>query len=144
MKKNDASNKKEIETLSAAARESAEHAYAPYSKFRVGAAVLADNRIFNGANIENASSNLGICAERVAISHALMHGCTHIEGIAICCIDAASMNEKNAKAVKNNVMPCGGCLQWISELAPHAWIVTEGSDEIYKIDDLMPIPFKLL
>lgn len=144
MKKNDACNKEEIEALLLAARNSAEYAYAPYSKFRVGAAVLADNRIFQGANIENASSNLGICAERVAISHALMHGCMHIEGIAICCMDAILANEKDTKTVKNNIMPCGGCLQWISELAPHAWIVTEGTDDIYKIDDLMPIPFKLL
>ena len=67
----------QAELLAAAAR-AAKSAHAPYSKFNVGAAVLTENGIFPGANIENASSNLGICAERVAIAHARMNGCTSI------------------------------------------------------------------
>ena len=55
------------------ARDAAEKAYAPYSRFRVGAAVLCGDEVYIGCNVENASSNLGMCAERVAISHAVAH-----------------------------------------------------------------------
>ena len=74
--------------LIAAASETAELAYCPYSRFRVGAAVLADGRIFRGCNIENASLGLTICAERVAMSSAVAAGCKHFEVIAIACPDA--------------------------------------------------------
>ena len=77
-----------------------ERAYAPYSSFHVGAAVLArDGRIFEGANVENASYPLGICAERSAIACAVGEGCRpgDLEEIAI------------------TASPCGGCRQWIYE-----------------------------
>ena len=75
-------------------------AYAPYSNFFVGAAVLArDGRVFEGVNVENAAYPLGICAERTAISRAVTDGCKpgDLEAIAI------------------TASPCGGCRQWIYE-----------------------------
>jgi cytidine deaminase len=63
------------EQLLIKAKQATELSYSPYSNFRVGAAVYANGEIFQGANIENASSNLGICAERVAIAHARMYNC---------------------------------------------------------------------
>jgi cytidine deaminase len=78
----------------------AENAYAPYSKFFVGVAVLArDGRVFEGVNVENAAYPLGICAERTAISRAVTDGCKpgDLEEIAI------------------TASPCGGCRQWIYE-----------------------------
>lgn len=122
-------------TLLEEAESAAQNAYAPYSKFRVGAAVLTEKGSFIGANIENASSNLGICAERVAISHARMHGAENIIGVAVSCIDAASDSDPRT------TMPCGGCRQWLAELAPKAWLVTRGSDRVYSLSDLLPDAF---
>ena len=75
--------------LLAEAVSAAGNAYAPYSKFRVGAAVLgASGLIFKGANVENASYGLGTCAERVALATASAAGERNIVAIAIACIDA--------------------------------------------------------
>ncbi|NNF99414.1 MAG: cytidine deaminase [Desulfobacteraceae bacterium] len=132
---------KEQKQLLEAARRAADSAYAPYSKFKVGAAVSTKTGIFTGANIENASTNLGICAERVAIAHARMNGQTRIEGVAVCCEDAP----RNADGSINEemCMPCGGCRQWLAELAPEAWIITNATHKIYRVDDLLPFAFKL-
>ena len=78
----------------------ADRAYAPYSKFHVGAAVRArDGRVFEGVNVENAAYPLGICAERTVIACAVVAGCRpgDLEEIAI------------------TASPCGGCRQWIHE-----------------------------
>jgi cytidine deaminase len=123
------------------ARKAALLSYSPYSRFRVGAAVLADGEIYQGANIENASSNLGICAERIAIAHAIMHGANSITGIALFCIDAPKDAEGNY--TPHHSIPCGGCLQWLSELAPNAWLITNASDRPYTLSDLLPNPFRL-
>ena len=111
-------------------------AYAPYSNFRVGAAVLTDQGVFIGANIENASNNLGICGERVAIAHARMNNATNIIGIAVNCIDASGDSTELT-------MPCGACRQWLAELAPDAWLITNGSEQVFKLQDILPNPFKL-
>jgi cytidine deaminase len=129
------------EELLTAAEEAAQLSYSPYSKFTVGAAVYADGRIFQGANIENASSNLGICAERVSIAHARMHNATTIEGIALYCLDPKKGSQ--GSLVENQCLPCGACLQWISELAPDAWIITNSSKRVYSLSDLLPKPFTL-
>ncbi len=121
------------------ARDAAKKAYAPYSKFRVGAAVLTGGGIFKGANIENASSNLGICAERVAIAHARMNNCRDIIGIAVCCEDTPK--DDGGQAKPEMTMPCGGCRQWMAELAPDAWVVTNGSEREFRVVDLLPDPF---
>lgn len=117
------------------AAEAALNAYAPYSRFRVGAAVLTDKGVFIGANIENSSSNLGICAERVALSHARMHGAEVYKGIAVNCIDAPSDGDVRTG------MPCGGCRQWLAELAPEAWLVTNAADRVFFLEDLLPDAF---
>ena len=127
--------------LLAVAAKAATRAYAPYSKFNVGAAVLTENGIFPGANIENASTNLGICAERVAIAHARMNGCTTIVGIAVSCINVAIDDEGYIDP--RLTMPCGACRQWMAELAPDAWLVTNGSDKAYTMLELLPQPFTL-
>ncbi len=116
-------------------------AYAPYSKFRVGAAVLTEKGVFLGANIENASSNLGICAERVAIANAKMAGCKRIIGIAINCVDVIQTEQD--PLTDTMTMPCGGCRQWMAELAPNAWVVTNASGNVYSLDQLLPNPFTL-
>ena len=78
----------------------AARAYAPYSKFHVGAAVLArDGRVFEGVNVENAAYPLGVCAERTVLARAATEGLTpgELEAIAI------------------TASPCGGCRQWLHE-----------------------------
>ena len=126
----------EQKELMKAAGEAAAKAYAPYSRFKVGAAVLTNKGIFHGANIENGSSNLGICAERVAISHARMNDGNNIIGVAVNCIDANTEDSR-----PNNHMPCGACRQWLAELAPDAWIITNGVEQVFSLEDILPIPF---
>ena len=131
----------EHQQLLMAAKKAAEMAYAPYSGFNVGAAVQTDSGVYVGANIENASTVLGICAERVAIAHARMNGQTRIHGIAVFCRDA----KENADGVipEEMCLPCGGCRQWMAELAPDAWIVTNGSNRLYRVAELLPLAFQL-
>jgi cytidine deaminase len=88
------------------ARQARKKASAPYSGYRVGAAVIGDNgKVYHGANIEAACSSVGICAERVAISNCVMDGAepTHIALIA----DA-----------EQPIAPCGTCRQFMLEFAP--------------------------
>jgi cytidine deaminase len=92
----------ELEDRATAARA---HAYAPYSKFSVGAAVRANGQIFAGVNVENASYPLGVCAERNAIAAAVLAGATRIEEVAVC-TDASPPSA-----------PCGGCRQVLLEFA---------------------------
>jgi cytidine deaminase len=75
-------------------------AYAPYSKYLVGAVALArDGRLFEGVNVENAAYPLGVCAERTALSRAVVEGCRPGE----------------IEAVGITASPCGGCRQWLFE-----------------------------
>ena len=86
--------------LLARAEAVAERAYAPYSRYRVGAVVAAsDGRVFEGVNVENAAYPLGLCAERTAIAAAVVAGCApgDLAEIAI------------------TASPCGGCRQWLHE-----------------------------
>lgn len=128
---------KERDHLLEAAQAALKSAYAPYSQFSVGAAVLTDQgKIFTGCNVENASYGLTICAERAAIFSAV----------------AASGGKKLAiRAVavvnKNNVVcsPCGACRQVISEFGPDAIVIFKAR-EGYKqapIAELLPDSFRL-
>lgn len=90
-----------------------QYAYAPYSRFKVGAALLSkDGRIFTGCNIENSSYGLTICAERVALAKAVSEGYREFTAIAIAS-DAAT-----------KITPCGACLQMLNEFAPNLKVVT--------------------
>ena len=129
----------ERDKLIQAARTAALFAYAPYSKFRVGAAVLGDHGIEVGANIENASYGLALCAERAALANAVAKGEKNLRAIAIACIDATQNQGIN------ELLPCGACRQWLVELAPDAVIVICGNDQVqeFTVDELMPNPFRL-
>jgi len=86
------------------AKEARENAYAPYSKFKVGAAVVTtEGKVYKGANIENASFGLSNCAERTAIFKAVSEGEKHLDSIAI------------IADTKEPVSPCGACRQVMAE-----------------------------
>ncbi|MBF9016125.1 MULTISPECIES: cytidine deaminase [unclassified Oceanispirochaeta] len=94
-----------MEELMEKARAAAEFSYSPYSKFRVGAALLCKNgEVITGTNIENRSFGLTVCAERNALGTALGKGITEFEALAVSCPDADYA-----------VSPCGACRQVISE-----------------------------
>ena len=99
------------DALIAAARAARDQAYAPYSRFHVGAAVLtADGTIIPGCNIENAAYPSTMCAERVALYNAYAHGAREIVALAV------------IADTPGPVSPCGGCRQVMAELCPGATI----------------------
>jgi cytidine deaminase len=109
--------------------------YAPYSKFKVGSALITTKgKIFSGSNIECASYSMTICAERVAASKAISEGDTNFEAIAI------STNKNKI------VFPCGACLQFLTEFSPDLKIILVKSEKefkIYNLKELLPNNFKL-
>jgi cytidine deaminase len=112
-------------------------AHAPYSRFRVGAAVLAGGEIFTGCNVENASSGLAICAERSAIFAAVAAGHRRLEAVAIGFADLA---EDAAIAQR---MPCGACRQVMAEFAGDDLpVMTSGVDDM-TLGVLLPNAFRL-
>lgn len=118
------------------AKEVSANAYTPYSKFNVGACVLAESgNIYTGCNFENASYGLSICAERNAIGTAIANGEKKIKAVAI-----YSPNMENCS-------PCGACRQVIYEFKSDEGVVvlTELNGEIisHSIDDLLPGGFSL-
>src|SRR6266700_5636948 len=121
--------------LLAAAREAALRAYCPYSHFRVGAALLAGDKLYTGVNIEISSYGLTLCAERSALAAAISDGAGPITQVAVACIDTppdAPLNERT---------PCGACRQWLADLAPNAVIYIDGCAEDFTIRDLLPFAF---
>jgi len=133
--------KQQLDLLKEAAK-AAERAYAPYSGFRVGAAVLGtDGRIFSGCNVENASYGLSLCAERAALARAVEEGCHEIVGVAVSCIDAAP--GPSGILPEEAAAPCGACRQWLTELAPKAWLVTNSFHKPIMTKDLLPFSFSL-
>ena len=122
-----------IERLKAAARSASEHAYCPYSKFRVGAAVLSDKGdTFAGCNVENASYGLTICAERNAIFQMVAKAQTVIRVIVI------------YTPTPTPTAPCGGCRQVINEFGPEAEIISccDGPQVLHvSVADLLPSAF---
>ena len=116
------------------ARQVREHAHAPYSKFKVGAALeSADGRVFTGCNVENSSYGLSMCAERVAIFKAISEGLRDFNRIAV------------IADTPSPVRPCGACRQVISDLFPKdAEVILsnlQGDIEVTKISELLPAPF---
>jgi len=123
-----------IDDLKRQARDAARHAYAPYSSFAVGAAVLADDgRIHAGANVENASYGLSMCAERAAIFQAIARGARRIRAVAV---------YTPTKAVTT---PCGACRQVIAEFGAEVQVVcfADGAtgEQRYSIGELLPQAF---
>ena len=115
-----------------AAREARAKAYAPYSKFEVGAAVdVGDGVLFAAANIENASLGLSICAERNAICAAVNAGYTAIVAIAI------------AGPHGIDTAPCGACRQFINEFGPNIPVTFTGVEgpQTVTLDALLPHAF---
>jgi cytidine deaminase len=114
--------KTDTQKLIAAAAAARERAVAPYSKFKVGAALLArSGAITGGANVESASYGLTCCAERVALFKALTSGVDDFTAIAV------------VARVKDGPMPCGACRQLLAEYAPEAKIFVADSDDLAKI-----------
>lgn len=120
-----------IQRLVDAALRAREHAYAPYSRFRVGAAVLAGEQVFTGCNVENASFGLTICAERAAVSAAIAAGARRLEAVAVAG-DAATPTA-----------PCGACRQVLFEFGPTMTIILHGEHEtiVQPLADLLPRAF---
>jgi cytidine deaminase len=122
----------DVDRLVAAAREVRERAYAPYSNFRVGAALLAGGNVYVGANIENASYPLSVCAERNAVAAAVIAGDREIDVIAV----VAGEDEPTP--------PCGGCRQVLNEFGPKMRVVCEGASgrhSEWTLPELLPEAF---
>ncbi len=121
------------DALIAAARTAREHAHAPYSNFRVGAAVRAKSgRIFTGCNVENATFGLTLCAERVAIFKAISEGERGFDAVAVVA-DTDSLTP-----------PCGSCRQILWEFCGDAEVILanlSGKVERYRTSGLLPKPF---
>ena len=128
--------------LLALARDSRKKAYAPYSRFTVGAACRGGSgTVYFGCNVENSSYPVGICAERSAVSNAISHGEKIITAIAV----AGGRSESSADPL---VRPCGMCLQFLSEfMSPDGIVlIADGDDKFieYSLADLIPVAFKLV
>lgn len=123
------------EDLAAQARAARERAYAPYSRFLVGAALEADDgRVFAGCNVENASYPVGTCAERVALGHAVVSGARAFSRIAIVTSGAIP------------APPCGMCRQALAEFGRKLEIMSIGSNgetAVWSLRDLLPANFSL-
>lgn len=121
--------------LREAAFAAMENAYAPYSRFRVGAAIQASSgEIVSGCNVENAAYGEALCAERVAVAAAVAQGLTSFEEIAI----ASESDEPSP--------PCGSCRQTMSEFAPDLLInsyARNGKQSTWRLAELLPEAFDL-
>jgi cytidine deaminase len=128
-----ASSSEELDLL-AQARAAAERAHAPYSRFRVGAAVRDRNgQTYLGCNVESASYGLTLCAERVAIFAAIAAGAPRpLRALAVACLDSAV----------GGCVPCGACRQvMVEHLAEDALVYVGG--EVLTPGDLLPRAFRL-
>ncbi|XP_037622941.1 cytidine deaminase b [Sebastes umbrosus] len=125
-----------VKKLVQQAQDAKQHAYCPYSKYRVGAALLTlDNSVFTGCNVENTCSNLGVCAERNAIAKAVSAGYKSFKAIAI----AGDTDDKF-------ISPCGGCRQVMIEFGANWEVILTKPDGSYMVmtpDELLPVSFHI-
>ncbi|NLB18081.1 MAG: cytidine deaminase [Syntrophomonadaceae bacterium] len=116
------------------ALEARDRAYAPYSGFKVGAALLdLDGHVYEGCNVENASYGLTICAERAAVVKAISAGSRRFDKILI--VDGEEI-----------ITPCGACRQVLYEFAPHLKVIcadSSGKMIEYDLENLLPHSFSL-
>ena len=121
-----------LEGLVEAARAVREQAYAPYSGFAVGAALLAEGRVFTGVNVENASYPISVCAERNAVAAMVAAGGRRVDAVAV---------------VTDGAMPtppCGGCRQCLWEFGPEAVVLAvtlKGERARWPLAELLPHAF---
>lgn len=122
-------------SLREAALAAMENAYAPYSNFRVGAALLtSDGQLITGCNMENSAYGLAICAETLAIAYAVSQGLTEFHEIAIATEDSEP------------TPPCGACRQVLNEFAPNIKISSytrDGKEATWSLEELLPHAFVL-
>jgi len=124
----------DIKKLIKAAKRASKHSYSPYSKYKVGAALLTTNgKIYTGTNVENASFPAGMCAERVALFDAVKNGEKEFEALAI------------YAEGENFPFPCGICRQVISEFTRDIQVIIAKSEDEYvvkNISELLPDMFE--
>ncbi len=123
----------DLESLIDEARAVAANAYAPYSGFHVGAALLAeDGSVHVGCNVENASYGLTVCAERSAVASAVAQGARRFRAVAI------------VTDGERPVGPCGACRQVLAQFAPDLVVVSEtgGLRKQWTLGELLPVPFE--
>ncbi|MEM4723927.1 MAG: bifunctional UDP-N-acetylglucosamine diphosphorylase/glucosamine-1-phosphate N-acetyltransferase GlmU [Candidatus Hadarchaeum sp.] len=122
----------EDQELIALATEARQRAYAPYSHYRVGAALLtASGKVYTGCNIENVSYGLTVCAERVAALKAVCDGEREFVAIAV--------------VTENGGAPCGACRQVLAEFGPEMRVLAtdvSGNHKVYTLRELLPAPFR--
>jgi len=128
-----------IENLIQKAIEAKKNAYAPYSGFKVGAALLTeDEKVYTGCNIENSSFGVTNCAERTAFFKALSEGEKNFKQIAIVC----GYDDKNEYCTA-----CGVCLQVMAEFCPENFEIITAKNikeyKVYKLNQLLPYAFNL-
>jgi cytidine deaminase len=126
---------KEHASLREAALRALDNAYAPYSNFRVGAALRARNgEVITGCNVENSVNGLAMCAETLAVASAVSRGLTDFDEIAIVTDDSEP------------TPPCGACRQVLNEFAPNIKISSytrEGKEATWTLNELLPNAFVL-
>ncbi|MGF1466962.1 MAG: cytidine deaminase [Sandaracinaceae bacterium] len=120
--------------LTRAASDARDRAYAPYSGYRVGAALLGeDGSVHVGANVENASYGLSLCAERAALAAAVVAGVRRFRGLVV------------VTGGPTPGTPCGMCRQALAELGPPFEVrcrTPEGAEVVTRVDALLPLPFR--
>ncbi len=117
------------------ARRAAENSYSPYSRFRVGAALVAeDGSVFTGANVENAAYSVSNCAEATAVNTAAAAGVRRVHTVAVACIDAPSIDDS---------YPCGCCRQIMNEFGVETVLVAAGAGafRVHAFSELLPYGF---
>jgi cytidine deaminase len=125
-------SQRQIESLVDHAREARERAYAPYSRYRVGAALLTDSgELFEGVNVENAAYPAGICAERSAVFAAVSAGHQHFTALAV--------------VTENAGTPCGSCRQVLAEFGLDTQVFLADQDgrvaQRTTVGELLPLAF---
>jgi cytidine deaminase len=132
--------------LARAARAAARNAYAPFSRFKVGAAVLSmKGHTYAGCNVENSSYGLTICAERVAVFNAVAAGERAVKAIAIFAGPQHSTIVARQSPTPSLIPPCGACLQVISEFGddPEVVLFDGRRLETLRLHDLLPRGLRL-